>query len=191
MAGRYINPAIIGGIMKIGSKSSLWLVIAGIIFLISGLVVLAYPGVTLEAMAIILGLGILASGVLELFSYIGNSDPGDHGWVLLCGILDVLIGLFLLFNIIPTTVALPFLVGFWAIFTSIARIAASVTAKKRHYANWWILMLTGIIGLILAILIIYYPVFGALFIAAYISIYLMFLGFMLIWEALFIRKITA
>ncbi len=173
--------------MMMSTKSSLWLVCAGIVFLIAGIVVLAYPGITIASLAVILGIAILCTGLLQLAAFVGNTQE-ERGWVLLSGILDTIIGIFLLFNIIPTAMALPFVVGFWAMFTSISRIASAFSVKKLGFKNWGVLLITGILGFILSCLIIYYPVLGALFIMVYISVFLIFLGIMSISEAYLVKK---
>ncbi|MBR1980140.1 hypothetical protein [Candidatus Proelusimicrobium excrementi] len=74
-------------------------------------------------------------------------------------------------------------------FISLAKVAAAFSLKKRGFKNWGILLAAGIIGFVIACLIIYYPVFGALFITAYVSVFLLFAGAMSIAEAVFIKRI--
>lgn len=174
--------------MLLSTKSSIWLTVTGIIFILAGITVLAYPGLTLESLAVLLGISILITGILQTAAFIGNTQE-ERGWVLFAGIADVIIGVFLLFNITPTALALPFVIGFWAMFTSLSKVAAAFSLKKRDFNNWGVLLAAGIIGFVIACLIIYYPVFGALFITAYVSVFLLFAGAMSISEAVFIKKI--
>lgn len=174
--------------MLLSTKSSIWLTVTGVIFIIAGIAVLAYPGLTLESLAVLLGISILITGIAQLAAFIGNTQE-ERGWVLFAGIADVIIGLFLLLNITPTALALPFIIGFWAMFTSLSKVAAAFSLKKRGFKNWGILLAAGIIGFVIACLIIYYPVFGALFITAYVSVFLLFAGAMSIAEAVFIKRI--
>lgn len=175
--------------MKSTVKSSLWLAAAGIIFIVSGIAVLAYPGAALETLALVLGISILTTGILQLAAFL-NKYEQKRGWLLFCAIIDVLLGIFLLSHLVATAMALPFAIGIWALFTSIAKISAAIILKKAAFKNWWLLLWAGIVGAIISCLIIFSPVFGALFITAYISVFLIFAGLMSVSEAAFIRKIS-
>ena len=163
--------------MKLSTKSSLWLAGAGIIFLITGIAILAYPGAALETLALALGIAVLATGILQLGAFAAKTEE-RRGWLLFCGIIDVLIGAFLLSHLAPAAMALPFAIGVWALFTSIAKISASIMLKKAGFKNWWLLLWAGIIGVIISCLIIFHPMFGALFITSYISVFFIFAGIM-------------
>ena len=174
--------------MKLSTKTSLWLVISGVISLILGVVVIAYPTATLATLAIILGIGILATGVLQLASYFSYKEAlKNPGWTLVAGILDIVIGLLLLFNPVATTLTIPFIIGFWALFASITRIAGSVTLKQLGFKNWWVALLIGILGIIIAFCILAHPVLGALLVTTYIGAFFIFWGVSALVEAFSIK----
>ncbi|MGB2578754.1 uncharacterized membrane protein HdeD (DUF308 family) [Elusimicrobium simillimum] len=170
-------------------KAKTFLVVAGIIYVLVGMLVMLFPGVTLATLSVMLGVGILVAGIFNLISYFNDKEMlKSPGWTLTAGILDIVIGLILLGNIGATAMAIPLVVGFWAIFGSIARIAASITFKNLGFNKWWVAMVAGIIGLVLAYFIIVNPAFGAIFVTTYIGIYFVFVGMMALAEAMVVKK---
>lgn len=177
--------------MKLSSKASIFLIISGIISLIVGFIVLTHPGVTLVSLAILLGAGILVAGVLQIISFFADKAAlKSPAWTLTLGILDVIIGFILLSQLGATTLALPFIIGFWALFASIARIAAAISFHQLKIKNWGFVLTIGILGLLLAFIILFFPGFGALVITTYVGIYFVFVGFSSIMEAFLIKKMT-
>ena len=69
------------------------LIVAGILFIIFGLVCAFFPGLTLASIAFIVGAAFVVSGVVNIATFIRDRDLlGFSGWILAYGILDVLIG---------------------------------------------------------------------------------------------------
>lgn len=174
--------------MKISTKMRTAFVTSGILSLLLGIIVLIYPIATMATLAVLLGCGLLVTGISYIIAYCTDKEfKSSPTWVLVIGILDVLIALFLLFNIPATTMALPFVIGFWILFNGVSRIAASVSFQRLGIKNWWIVLMAGIIGIIFAFLIMFNPVVGAVLIAVYLGIYFMLIGIMNIAEAFLVR----
>ncbi|WP_428897958.1 putative membrane protein HdeD [Parelusimicrobium proximum] len=170
--------------------SRIFLVISGIICILIGIFTLAYPIATMLTLALVLGIGILSSGVVYLISYFTEKDKMySPGWVLTQGILDTLIGIILLCNLGATIEAMPYLIAFWAIFAAIIRISAAFNAKSLGLAKWWLPLITGILALLLGLLIVYTPIIGAVFILSYVSVFFIFMGLMTITEAFVLKKL--
>ncbi|MDR0952631.1 MAG: DUF308 domain-containing protein [Elusimicrobiota bacterium] len=174
--------------MKKNSKKSVFLLAAGIIFCVVGIMIITTPAVALEALALTLGAAILATGIIQTSSFFFDRELlQSPGWTLVAGLVDIIIGIILLSHPAVTMEALPFIVGFWALFGSITRIAASFTFKDMGIKHWWIAFITGLLGIVLAMFIIVVPVFGALIITTYIAIFFLFWGCSTIFEAFAIK----
>ncbi|WP_424243963.1 uncharacterized membrane protein HdeD (DUF308 family) [Elusimicrobium posterum] len=175
--------------MKVNKGSKMFFIISGIIYCLAGLLVMFYPLATMITIAVILGVTILLSGIGYTASYFADRSIINHsGWVLAAGLLDIVVGIILLLNIKGTIIAIPFLLGLWALFASISRISASFSLQALGIKKWWWMLLGGIIGAIFAFLIIFYPVFGAVVISIYIGIFMLFMGAFSLLEAFYIHK---
>ncbi len=175
--------------MERSSSTKVLMVIAGALLIIVGIMTLRYPIATLISMALFLGIAILFVGIMHTASYFTNRKfLPKPGWLLVEGILEILIGLMLLFNIGITTASLPFVLGFWALFAGISRFAISLDIKKVGFKNWWVMMLTGVLSIILGILVMVFPAFGAAFIASFVSVFMIYYGIMIIVEAFAVKS---
>lgn len=164
------------------------MVIMGAIFIITGFMTFKYPLETMVSAALFLGVSIFVAGIFYMVAYFKEKSLlPNPGWLLLQGILDILVGILLLSNIGVTTASLPYIMGFWAMFVGVNRIVFSFDLKKVGVNKWWLALITGIFSLLLAVLIIFYPLFGAAFVVAYIAVFLIYYGFMAIVEAFMIK----
>ena len=65
------------------------LIVAGILFIIFGLVCAFFPGLTLASIAFIVGAAFVVSGVVNIATFIRDHELlGFSGWILAYGILD-------------------------------------------------------------------------------------------------------
>jgi len=112
-----------------------WVVVAGVISIIAGIVVLdnmIWSTVVLPTIAvIIMAIAALINGVVTIFA--GRSKHGhrERSWAgFFLGILYILFGLLLLVNPIIGAVALVFAVAVWGIVGGIILIVLSFQVKK-------------------------------------------------------------
>lgn len=163
--------------MKVG------LVIAGILLVIVGLMIFRYPLETLVSFALFLGIAILVAGVMNIMAYFTNKEfLPSPGWLLAQGILDILIAILLLGNIGITTMSLPYIVGFWMLFTGIMRFVMAFSLKNAGFPKWGWQIVAAILYILLAVLILFHPAVGAAFIVAYIAVFMIFYGIGRAWE---------
>ncbi len=137
-----------------------WLVlIQGIILLIIGAYLLAYPLQTLYVLMIFLGAYWFVSGIFGLFS--AAMYPEDRGWKIVLGILGIIAGLVILtYPFISTILILPLLaimIGVWGLIMGIIYIFRGSSGKD------WAAVILGFIGVIFGIIVLVNPfVTGAL-----------------------------
>lgn len=153
---------------KIGKKRDWSLVISGVLVFLMGLVVMAWPGLSLVTIAIMAGVILIASGIGGIVSYAGlrNVVPGA-GWVLANAICDLLLGI--LFVVFPAATAamLPWMAGVFVICYSIYAIIAGV-AMRQVFSSWGLMVATGIIGLICGIMFMTNPGFFVIFLGIFL-----------------------
>jgi len=111
-----------------------------------------------------------------------------HWWVLLVrGLLAILFGVLALAWPGLTLVSLVLLFGAWALVSGLFAIAGAFSARKL-FPNWWMLLLTGLLGLAVGILTFYRPGITAISLLWYIAFWAIFTGIVEIVEAVRLRK---
>ena len=98
-------------------KSAGWLVIAaGAISIVAGVLAIAYPDITLLALAIFAGINLIVMGVLSLVDAIGSgSEGGSRTLSAILGVLGLIAGIVVLRRPGETLLALVLVIGIWLV----------------------------------------------------------------------------
>lgn len=111
-----------------------WDLLWGIIGVIAGLVVLGNPLIsTLVAgttLVFMIAFGAILMGIIALI----RGFQGGGIWQIVLGIINLLIGVFLLFNPLGAVLALPWVLGFFALFGGIALLFMAFQARSARNA---------------------------------------------------------
>ena len=139
-----------------------WLMlIAGILCIIAGIAVFAFPLESYVALSILTGVLMLVVGVAKL---IAASASGNYlmmrGYVIVGGVLDLILGLFLCIYPGVTLALLPIMLGFWMLYNSFVLLGFSGDFDTFGIQGGGILTAGGILLLVLSILVLVNP-FGA------------------------------
>jgi uncharacterized membrane protein HdeD (DUF308 family) len=104
---------------------------SGLLSVAAGIVVVAWPGPTLLITAIFIGVAIVAYGTMNVAGAISNRRWASYWWVVLVlGILELLLGLWLLRRPGLTLAVAITATGFWALF--IGATQTIVAFEIRH-----------------------------------------------------------
>ncbi len=153
-------------------QRNIWLLIIGILLVISGIYVLFNPVAALVASALTIGLILIVVGTGYLITF----RQTNSYITLIMGILDILIGVLFLTNLGITAVTMPIIFGLWVLFNGIAQIVMAIELKNKITpAKKW-LFAAGIFGIIFSMLIFAYPVVGTLTLTLLLGIYLIGYG---------------
>ena len=139
-----------------------WLMlIAGILCIIAGIAVFAFPLESYVALSILTGVLMLVVGVAKL---IAASASGNYlmmrGYVIVGGVLDLILGLFLCIYPGVTLALLPIMLGFWMLYNSFVLLGFSGDFDTFGIQGGGILTAGGILLLVLSSLVLVNP-FGA------------------------------
>lgn len=122
---------------KTGGTPPRWawwlLVLIGILSLVVGVVFLFQPGNSLAALAVIAGIFFLIDGILELADSLMRSTS-NRGMVALLGVLSVIVGVLLIRHPIGGVAAVAILIGIWLIVAGVIRF---VTAFEEYEHRGW------------------------------------------------------
>jgi uncharacterized membrane protein HdeD (DUF308 family) len=111
-----------------------------------------------------------------------------HWWVFLVrGLVAILFGVVAFARPDLTLVSLVLLFGAWALVSGVFAIAGAFAARKLH-PDWWMMLLTGLLGLAVGILTFYRPQITAISLLWYIAFWAIFTGIVEIVEAVRLRK---
>ena len=138
------------------------LLLLGILLFVVGIVIFLYPGQSYLGMTLLFGLVILCSGISEIVLSLSNHHLlTGRGWFLAAGIIEVLLGLLLLFNMALSAATLPIFLGFWLLFRSFTLIGLGGDMNSMQVSGSGWTIATGILLLICSLAILIWPiVFG-------------------------------
>ncbi len=105
-------------------------------------------------------------------------------WALvLRGLLALAVGVFIFARPLDSVAAFALVIAFWALFSGIVDIVHAVELKS-VMQRWWVLLLTGLVGVGFGIAaLIYYPVLSLTFAVVWAAWWLLFTGILGIYAA--------
>jgi uncharacterized membrane protein HdeD (DUF308 family) len=175
-------------------KSVAWAIgLWGVMSIIFGALVLAWPGITLKVFLIIIGINFVATGAVLT---VGSLADRNGHWVggVLMGALSLIAGIYVFANPQTTGLVLIYLLAIWAIAVGAIQIVSGFESKEDK--GW--LIFSGIVSLLFGIYIFGRPLTGALALIWAIGLYAIISGVMLIVTAFKansiqkdMRKVTA
>ena len=154
-----------------------WNLIAGIVMLMLGGIIWFNPFGTMLALAFYIGLGFVLAGCFYIMSSMGIKS----GWYLLVGVLDLLVGFILMSNLGVTAASLPIIVSLWCLTVGVIQIFGAFEIKRLGFPWGWSLIM-GILGIIFGLIILAYPLVGAIAISTIVGLYAVMFGLLQLAE---------
>ena len=134
------------------------LIVAGILFIIFGLVCAFFPGLTLASIAFIVGAAFVVSGVVNIATFIRDRDLlGFSGWILAYGILHPF----------AFAAVLPWVIGAFVLVFGIYEVVATFMVKRAGLPLWGWMLFSGVISIVIGFMFFSMPEMLALFIALF------------------------
>ncbi len=152
----------------------------GLIMVVFGIILLAWPDKSVTVVLRIFGIIILAYGIVVLIqALMARSREGEPFVAPLAGaIVAIVAGIITLAWPSATGLVVLYIVAIWAIVTGVIEIAAAFTFPVRDWPVW-VLGLGGIISIAIGILLISFPSSGIVGLAWVIGIYALVVGALL------------
>jgi uncharacterized membrane protein HdeD (DUF308 family) len=164
------------------------LLLRGVIDVLFGVGAFAFPGITLAALVLAYGAFALVGGVFAVAAAVVGRTHGWPWWSLLVeGLFGIAIGIITFFWPGITELALVYVIAFWALVTGIFQIVAAIRLRKEIEGEW-LLGAAGVLSILLAVVLIARPVFGAIAIVWTIGAYAIAFGIFWIVLAFRLRK---
>ena len=167
------------------SVKNWWMsLILGILYIGVALCLMFAPLSSYVALSIIFSISMLVSGILEILFAISNKHVSSWGWYLAGGIIDLIIGIYLVAYPMVSMEVIPFLIAFWLMFRGFSATGYSMDLKRYGTRDCWY-MAFGILAILCSLLILWQPAVGALYAVYMISFTFLIIGlfrFMLAFE---------
>jgi uncharacterized membrane protein HdeD (DUF308 family) len=156
------------------------LALRGIVAVVFGLAALAWPGITLTILVILLGAYLLVDGVFALIAAFKDRREHRQWWVVLLeAAASIAAGALTLAWPGLTELALLYLVAAWAVITGIFEIVAAIRLREEIKGEW-LLALSGILSVLFGLILAIQPGAGALALVWIIALYAIIFGALLI-----------
>jgi uncharacterized membrane protein HdeD (DUF308 family) len=169
---------------ELARRVSLLLAVRGLLAVAFGVLVLAWPGITVLALAFVFAAYVLADGIGMIVSGLGAR--GGRRWsYVLAGVVGVIASLAAAVWPGATVLVLVLWAGAWAVVTGVLEIAAAVSHED---SARWMTALAGALSIVAGLLILIWPGIGALALATVLGIYALAAGVSFLWAAWQVRR---
>ena len=152
-------------------------ILQGILAILFGILVVAWPSVSIFVLVILFGAYALASGIVSIIfaaTHKGNWW-GSRAWLIVWGIIGIGAGVVTFFWPGITAIVLLIIIAVWALLSGIAELVFAFTIPAT-VGNRVLLALGGIFSIIFGIFLMARPVAGALAVIWIISIFALMFG---------------
>jgi uncharacterized membrane protein HdeD (DUF308 family) len=110
-------------------SSRAWAVVGGILLVIGGIIVVAWPHVTFLVIAVIWGITLLVGGIARVVSASMLRGYG-WGWLVVLGIIEAIVGIVMLAWPNQTAYVILLLIGIYSIIAGLLQIVLAFQLKK-------------------------------------------------------------
>jgi uncharacterized membrane protein HdeD (DUF308 family) len=134
------------------------LLIAGILCIVAGILVFIFPLESYLTLSIIFGVLMLVVGAMKLIvASSSNNYYMMRGYVIVSGVVDVLLGLFLCLYPGVTLFLLPIMLGIWLMYNSFMIIAFGGDLGTFNQNGQGVMIVAGILLLLISIFVLVNP----------------------------------
>ena len=168
-----------------------WRLVAlrGLAAVVFGVLALIWPISALLALVWLFGAYVLVDGIFILAA-VATGAPGTgerRGLLFLEGLVSIIAGVLTFVWPGITALVLLYLIAAWALITGVLEIMTAIRLR-REIRNEWLLVLSGLLSIVLAILLVILPGPGALAFVWLIGAYAVVFGVFLLALAWRVRK---
>ena len=166
-----------------------WVLAYGILTLLAGVAVLAWPSETLLVIAVLFGVQLIISGIFRFVGALASDDltGGTRVMLALLGVLSIIIGLWAVRHAVLTLVALIVFLGIFWVINGLIEIFAALSHRDMPDRGWSVLM--GVLSAIAGIIVLAYPGLTLVGLAVILGIWLLVFGILELMAAFRLRKL--
>jgi uncharacterized membrane protein HdeD (DUF308 family) len=167
-----------------------WLLAYGVLTLLAGLFVLAWPGATLLVLAVLFGVQLVISGIFRFVAAFASDDQtgGTRVLLALLGVLSVIIGLWALRHVLLTLLALIVFLGIFWVVSGVIDVFTALTHREMVHRGW--AALTGLLSVLAGLIVLVVPGLSLFGLAVVLGVWLLIFGSMETGAAFRLRRLT-
>ena len=164
-----------------------WALAFGVLTVITGVLLVAWPHISLLVAAIFFGIQLIISAV---FRFVWTfTAPAAHGWaralMVIVAILSLIAGLIILRDPVMAVFLLGIVLGVYWITTGILDVFTAVGYSE--LPRRWLIALMGLLAIVAGIIVMVNPVTSLLFLAWVLGIWLIVFGIITVVRAFMLR----
>ena len=178
------------GMGTIAAKYWWVILVRGIILVLLGIAMFAWPKATLLVFVVLFAAYLFVDGIMAIFQGFSQRRDGEpSGWSFAQGVLAILFGIAVL--VWPDTIGkvIIYIIAIWAILAGIGGIAGGFRMKAVPGSGWGWFLTWGILALVFGIALIANPAAGILSILWLVAIWAIISGIVFIVASFFFRKV--
>lgn len=173
---------------EIARGAWIWAVVRGALAIVFGIVALTSPITTAIVLAVVIGVFAVVDGVIDLIDAIRHRGAPGVGLRVFLGVISLLFGLIILIWPGKTLGFMVVLIAIWSILIGVLQIVANVSIRKDAPGAWIWGAVSGAIGLIFGIVVLFNLGIGLVALIWLIGIWAIVFGLALIVLGLQVRK---
>lgn len=156
------------------------LLLKGILLIIFGVLSFLNPGATIAALVYWFAVFVMLDGAISVIAVMMKWKTEEDKWLILAeGLISLLFGLLIFRSPDSFATFVGFLIGFWAIFIGIARIAMAIQLRKEIEGEGW-LILSGVLSVLFGIIVFARPGVGVTTVLWMAGIFAILIGILLV-----------
>lgn len=163
-------------IEKLYSKSAPLLMFEALLFAIVAVIIFIKPLPILATLTIIFGVVLALFGLYQLFiGLLGgpNEMAGNKTWNIILGLLKVILGIVFLFQPAGSMIAITYAMAILLLIKSISSLVFSIRLWRAKFGNYVLDTLMSVGMIVLAVLVMFFPYFGAVTAMYFIAVTLL------------------
>lgn len=187
MTGHAAHGVPVGDRIARASESPGPILGAGVLTILIGVLVLAWPGATIKVIAWLFAIQLLVAGVLQLVSAF-SADRGPGGRVLfaLLGALSILVGLLCLREPLQTALVIGLLIGAMWVIQGVISVFDAIGTEQAAGRGWMIA--SGVLSVIGGVVILVYPGASLVVLTWLFGVVLIAVGVLLVAQGVAARR---
>lgn len=168
-----------------------WLLLGGgILFIGLGTWIIFSPEKTYLFLSLLLAIGLLITGFFEaLYSIFHTRKIKDWGWIFAGGLIDALLGIYLLNYPLLSLILMPMIIGIWMLFRGFMTVSSPLDRKVLGIHDWIWLLLTSMVLILPSLVILIYPIVGLVNVVVITGISFILSGIFRIFFSIQLRRL--
>ncbi len=157
-------------------------IITGTIFVVLGLILVIWPGTSVQIVCRGIGVLLLVYGLIQVITYLRDKEKSLAAQGMFAiGIIAVALGVWITLKPGTIIAALPVIAGILIALHGVQNIIQAMTLKKQGYQYWWAAVIIGITTVIFGIVLFCNPFTAVEVLIRIIGIFMMCDGGSNVW----------